>query len=249
MADEPELKSELNALEQPVGAAVADWRGAKPPAREAIPGTRCRLELLLADHHAAALHVAYATEETGRNWTYLPYGPFDSVESYAEWIRAGEGKEDPLFFAIVDRATDLPVGVASFLRVFPDLGSIEVGHLSYSPLLQQTPLSTEAMYLMMRRVFEDWGYRRYEWKCHSLNAPSRAAAQRLGFRFEGIFRNSVVLKGRNRDTAWFSITDEEWPGIKAAFERWLAQENFDEAGRQRARLGEFMPATAGTSTL
>ncbi len=257
VADESELSKgmnegvneELNALGQPVGVAVADWQGAKRPVREVIPGPRCRLESLRADSHAEALYAAYQAEETGRNWTYLPYGPFDSSESYADWIRSGEASGDPVFFAVVDGATDLPVGVASFLRVFPEMGSIEVGHLSFSPLLQQTPLSTEAMYLMMRRVFEDWGYRRYEWKCHSLNAPSRAAAKRLGFRFEGIFRNSVVMKGRNRDTAWFSITDEEWPGIKAAFERWLAPANFDEAGRQRARLGEFMPATAGTSTL
>ena len=245
VAEEPEL----NEWGQPVGVRVENWRGAKRPVREIMTGPRCRLEPLVADQHALALHEAYRTEETRRNWTYLPYGPFDTAEAYTEWVRSGEGKEDPLFFAVVDAATNSPLGVASYLRVFPELGSIEVGHLSYSPLLQQTPISTEAMYLMMRRVFDDWGYRRYEWKCHSLNAPSRAAAERLGFRFEGVFRNSVVLKGRNRDTAWFSITDAEWPRIKDALEEWLAPSNFDAAGRQRALLGDLMPATAGRSTI
>lgn len=249
MAKKPERGTELNALGQPVGVAVPDWQGATRPSREVMAGARCRIESLSAETHAEDLHAAYAKDETGRNWTYLGYGPFETAASYAEWCRSNEDQPDPVFFAIVDSTTDRAVGVASYLRVFPELGSIEVGNLSFSPLLQKTPLSTEAMYLMMRRAFVDWGYRRYEWKCHSLNAPSRAAAKRLGFRFEGIFRNSLVVKGRNRDTAWFSITDEEWPAIQAAFESWLAPANFDADGQQRARLAEFMPEAAGTSTL
>ncbi|MFK7898037.1 MAG: GNAT family N-acetyltransferase [Myxococcota bacterium] len=245
MADE----SESNEWGQPIGARVKDWRGAKRPSREVMRGERCRLEPLEASAHAAALHAAYAQEETRRNWTYLAYGPFETVESYAEWVRAGEGGDDPVFFAVVDGATNAAVGVAAFLRVFPEQGSIEVGHLSFSPLMQRKPIATEALYLMMRRVFEDWGYRRYEWKCHNLNAPSRAAAERLGFRFEGIFRNDQVSKGRNRDTAWFSITDAEWPGVKSALEEWLAPGNFDATGAQRARLAELMPETAGKPTL
>ena len=159
-----------------------------------FPGFRCRLEPLEADRHAEALHAAYVENHDGGNWIYLPYGPFESARSYRDWVLEHEARDD-VFYAIVDIERDTPVGVGAYLRIFPDLGSIEVGHLSYAPVLQQTPLSTEAMYLMMRRVFDAWGYRRYEWKCDSLNAPSRAAAKRLGFRYEGLFRNNLVMKG------------------------------------------------------
>ena len=148
-----------------------------------------------------------------------------------------------------DPKCEQPVGVAAYLRISPLMGSIEVGHLSYSPALQRTAAATDAMYRMMKRVFDDWGYRRYEWKCDALNAPSRAAATRLGFRFEGVFRKLMVLKGRNRDTAWYSIVDDEWPGIRGAFEAWLAPSNFDAEGRQRRRLEEFMPPSAGEPTV
>ena len=154
--------------------------------------------------------------------------------------------KDKYFYAIIDLRTESPVGVASYLRVFDDVGSIEVGHLSYAPVLQQTPISTEAMYLMMKRVFEDWGYRRYEWKCDSLNSPSLAAAKGLGFCFEGIFGKSLVMKKRNRDTSWLSITDDEWPAIRAALELWLATTNFDDQGHQVKRLGDFIPESART---
>ncbi len=234
-----------NELGQPVGDPVEGWTGAGEPDREAIVGTRCRLESLDADLHAAALHAAYSKHRDAGNWTYLPYGPFETEKDYVELVRGLLTLRDTYFFAIVDLASGAPLGVASFLRAVPAMGSIEVGHLSYSPALQQTPTSTEAMYLMMKRAFEDWGYRRYEWKCDGLNAPSRAAAKRLGFRFEGLFRNHVVAKNRNRDTAWFAITDAEWPGLRAALESWLEVENFDESGAQRVRLADFMPATAG----
>jgi len=232
-------------LGQPIGRAVEDWAGAQRPERADISGVRCRLERLDADRHAEALHLAYAENHDGGNWTYLPYGPFDSVEAYRGWVLEHQTTEDA-FYAIVDLESSTPVGVASFLRIFPELGSIEVGHLSYAPILQKTPISTEAMYLMMKRVFDDWGYRRYEWKCDSLNGPSRAAAVRLGFRYEGLFRNSLIMKNRNRDTAWFSITEDEWPGIRRAFETWLESRNFDDEGRQVRRLGELMPGSAGT---
>ena len=234
-----------NQLGQPIGRAVSNWAGARPPERAEIQGSRCRLEPLDADRHAEALHAAYSEDREGGNWTYLPYGPFASPRNYREWVVEHQAAAE-VFFAIVDLTSASPVGVGAYLRIFPELGSIEVGHLSYSPALQQTSLSTEAMYLMMRRVFDDWGYRRYEWKCDSLNAPSRAAAMRLGFRYEGLFRNNLVMKERNRDTAWYSITDEEWPGIRSAIEAWLDDANFDPSGRQRRRLGEFMPKSAGT---
>jgi len=224
---------------------MTEWSGAKEPSRESMIGRLCRLEALDADRHAEALHRAYEADPEGRNWTYLPYGPFSSAAEYRQAIAGAKDITDTLFFAIVDLASDEPVGVAAYLRADPAMGSIEVGHLSYSPRLQRTPVSTEAMALMMRRVFDDWGYRRYEWKCNSLNAPSVAAARRLGFRFEGLFRNHSVAKGRNRDTTWLSIIDEEWPAIRDALEAWLDPGNFDETGGQRRRLAEWMPPSAG----
>ena len=208
-------------------------------------GERCLLEALDAKRHGEALFSAYAENGDGSNWTYLPYGPFRSLADYRDFASGMQGLDDPIFFVIIDRATGKPVGVAAYLRIAADIGSIEVGHLNYAPALQRTPSSTEAMYLMMKRVFDDWGYRRYEWKCDSLNAPSVAAAQRLGFRFEGVFRNHVIFKRRNRDTAWFSITDGEWPGIRCALESWLDPGNFDDKGRQRKRLFELMPSSIG----
>jgi len=150
-----------------------------------------------------------------------------------------EAGEDPVFYAILDLASGKPVGVASYLRIDPAMGSIEVGHLSYSPALQRRPAATEAMYLMMRRAFDELGYRRYEWKCDSFNTPSRKAALRLGFSYEGTFRNAVVMKNRSRDNAWYSITDGEWPARRESLERWLDPSNFDDVGRQRFRLSEL----------
>lgn len=168
-------------------------------------------------------------------WTYLGYGPFASLADYQAWMQIACMGDDPLFFTIMDRASNKPLGLASYLRIDPRSGSIEVGHLAYSPLLKRTAAATEAMYLMMARAF-DLGYRRYEWKCDSLNAPSRSAALRLGFTFEGIFRQATVVKGRNRDTAWFAIIDKDWPAIREAFVRWLSPDNFDAAGRQCTSL-------------
>jgi len=198
-------------------------------------GRWCRLEPLDPERHAASLFAAYQLDREGHRWTYLPYGPFANEASFRAWLTEMAAKDDPLFFAVLDE-TGEAVGVASFLRISPETGSIEVGHIHYSPRLERTRAATEAMYLMMRRVFDELAYRRYEWKCDSLNAPSRRAADRLGFTYEGTFRQHLVAKGRNRDTAWYSIIDSEWPAIKAAFEAWLEADNFDEAGKQRAAL-------------
>jgi len=227
-----------NAFDQPIGDPLPDWTPRPRPPREAMVGRLCRLEPLAAAHHAAPLFAAYALDRDGRNWTYLPYGPFESPAAYTRWVEWAEARDDPQFYAIVD-AEARPVGVASFLRIEPAIGVIEVGHLSFSPLLQRTPAATEAMFLMMHRVFAELGYRRYEWKCDALNAPSRRAAERLGFRFEGIFRQAWVVKGRNRDTAWYSILDSEWPALRAAFEAWLAPENFDARGQQQRSLASL----------
>lgn len=243
------MASRTNEHGQPIGLPVVDWRGATTPLREPIEGSHCRLEPLDADRHAAGLFRAYAADPAGRNWTYLPYGPFATLAEYRGWLAEKQASQDECFFTIVDPRSGQPVGVAAYLRISPQTGSIEIGHLSYSPALQRTVASTEAMYRMMKRVFDDWGYRRYEWKCDALNAPSRAAATRLGFRFEGVFRKLMVLKGRNRDTAWFSIVDDEWPDIRSGFEAWLAPSNFDAGGRQRYRLEEFMPPSAGRPTV
>jgi RimJ/RimL family protein N-acetyltransferase len=163
----------------------------------------------------------------------MPYGPFPDEAAFLAWAEVAERSDDPLFFAVVDRGR--PVGVAAYLRITPAAGSIEVGSITYAPSLQRTAGATEAMYLMMRQAFE-LGYRRYEWKCDVLNAPSRLAAERLGFTFEGVFRSHMVYKGRNRDTAWYSVIDSEWPALDGRFRRWLDPANFDDTGRQRRRL-------------
>lgn len=198
-------------------------------------GRWCRVEPLDVDRHAAELHDANRDDQEGRNWTYLSSPPFDDLDDYRAWLRSID-TGDPFFHAIVDARTGKAVGVAAFLRIDPANGVIEVGHINYSPRLQRTIAATEAMYLMMRRVFDELGYRRYEWKCDALNAPSRAAAARLGFTYEGLFRQALVYKGRNRDTAWFSMLDTEWPTRRAEFERWLDEGNFDGEGRQKTRL-------------
>lgn len=228
-----------NHLGQPIGFPVPDWSPRQRPSRTAMEGRHCRLEPLDPDRHAADLHDANSDDREGRNWTYLAIGPFDSAEAYRQWVETAARSEDPLFFAIIDRSTGRAVGVATLMRIDPPNGVIEVGNINFSPRLQRKPAATESMFLMMRRVFDELGYRRYEWKCDSLNAPSRAAAERYGFRYEGLFRQAVVYKGRNRDTAWFSILDTEWPGIKQAFETWLAPENFDDSGRQRQSLRDL----------
>jgi RimJ/RimL family protein N-acetyltransferase len=203
-----------------------------------MPGRYCTVEPLDIDRHAGELHAANLEAGDHSRWTYLYGSGFDDFDGYRAWLASIALSDDPLFHAIVDKTTGQAVGVAAYLRIDPPHGVIEVGHINYSPRLQRTRAATEAMYLMMRRAFDELGYRRYEWKCDSLNAASRAAAVRLGFTFEGIFRQAVVYKGRNRDTAWFSIVDREWPAVRAGFERWLDPANFDATGRQLRRLDD-----------
>jgi RimJ/RimL family protein N-acetyltransferase len=233
MNDEP-----TNELKQPIGAALSGWNAPARPPRTPMSGAYCRLEPLDVDRHAAELFDANRADSGGRMWTYLAYGPFATLDAYRAWAEARSTSDDPQFFAVIDAATGTARGVASYLRIDPPSGSIEVGHIAYAPLLQRTRAATEAMHLMMQRAFA-MGYRRYEWKCDALNASSRAAAQRLGFSYEGTFRQATVYKGRNRDTAWFSVIDADWPALDAAFRRWLSPDNFDAAGRQRARLEEI----------
>jgi RimJ/RimL family protein N-acetyltransferase len=243
----PEARSAVmaqrtNPLGQPIGEPLPGWSPRPRPARSVLQGRVCRLRPLDAERHAAALHAAYAEDGEGRLWTYLPYGPFASAADYAAWVASVKAQDDPVFFAIEELAAGRPLGVSSYLRIDPPNGVIEVGHLCFAPALQASTAATEAMVLMMRRAFDELGYRRTEWKCDALNAPSRAAALRLGFVYEGTFRQAVVMKGRSRDNAWFSITDREWPALRSAFEAWLLPSNFDAGGRQKRRLGELVAA-------
>jgi RimJ/RimL family protein N-acetyltransferase len=230
------MTGHVNHLGQPIGFPVDGWRPRQRPKLTPMAGRFCRVEPLDADRHAAELHAANSVDRDGRMWTYLPWGPYAGFDEYLAAVKTGLLRETFITYAVIDAASGKAVGVASYLNINPSAGSIEVGGIAYAPALQKKPAGTEAMFLMMRRAFDELGYRRYEWKCNALNAPSRAAALRYGFRFEGIFRHADVVKGHNRDTAWLSITDSEWPVIKAAFERWLAPENFDQDGTQRESL-------------
>ncbi len=234
-----------NHLGQPVGVEVPGWTPRPRPERAPLAGRFARLEPLDVAAHGDDLWAAFALDVEGRNWTYLPYGPFETSEAFRAWLTGQAAGDDPLFFAIIDATTGRAVGMASYLRIDPEVGCIEVGHLNFSPLLQRRPAATEAMFLMMRHAFDGLGYRRYEWKCDSLNAPSWAAAERLGFTFEGIFRQARVVKGRNRDTTWLSVTDGEWPRLRAGFEAWLSPSNFGEDGQQRRTLRECFDAGEG----
>jgi len=236
------MSERINDLGQPIGFAVDGWTPCARPPRTAMQGRWCRIEPLDADRHAQDLHAANSEDREGRIWTYMGYGPFASLADYRAWVETVSVADDPLFHAIIDRHSGRAQGVASYLRIEPAVGVIEVGHINYAPALQRTPAATEAMYLMMRRVFGELGYRRYEWKCDALNAASRRAAKRFGFSFEGIFRQATMYKGRNRDTAWYAIIDREWPAVKDAFERWLDPANFDAAGRQRESLSALTAA-------
>jgi len=204
-----------------------------------MPGAFATVAPLDPDRHAAELFDANSEDREGVAWTYYNFGPFTTLPEYRAWLDTACGNRDRFYHAIRDNAQGQAVGVAVYQNCVPAMGTIEIGGLVFSPRLQRRPAATEAMYLLMRRVFDELGYRRYEWKCDALNAPSRAAAQRLGFRYEGLFRQATVYKGRSRDTAWFSIIDREWPALRAAFEQWLDPANFDIDGRQRQSLQGF----------
>ena len=198
-----------------------------------------RLEPLDATIHGDEMWAVAGDPAAARTWDYLGYGPWTDKEQYLDWLRTQQASDDPLFFAIRDMESGRAVGVGTFMRITPESQSIEIGHLWFSPRLQRTPAATEAIFLLLRHAFDDLGYRRMEWKCNALNAASRRAARRFGFTFEGIFYQAAIIKGRNRDTAWYSILDGEWPAIRANFEAWLSPENFDEQGNQRRALADL----------
>ena len=233
------MSERRNALGQPIGFAVPDWTARPRPPRTNLEGRYALVESINPDRHAADLFLANGEDTDGRMWTYMPYGPFASLGEYRAWMEASCLGEDPMFHALCDRRSGRAAGVASYLRIEPAVGVIEIGHIALSPSLQKTVAATEAMYLMMARVFDELGYRRYEWKCDALNAPSRRAAERLGFTFEGIFPQATLYKGRNRDSAWYAVIDKEWPALKRAYLTWLDPGNFDASGRQRQSLASL----------
>lgn len=222
--------------DRPIGFKVTDWQVPPLPEGVLLEGQYARLERLEADTHAALLYKAFDGHDWV--WDYMPSGPFASSAQFHRWMRDATAKDDILFYAIRDLETGEYGGFASYLRMKPASGSIEVGYIAMAPRLQRTRAASEAMYLMMKWAFEA-GYRRYEWKCDALNAPSRRAAQRLGFNYEGIFRQAVVVKGHNRDTAWFAVINKEWPALREAYQLWLSPGNFDAQGQQRERLSDL----------
>lgn len=232
---------------QPIGEPVPGFTPPARPPRTAMRGAYVDIEPLDIERHAPSLFRAQAEDRDGRRWTYLAFEQPATEREYREFLASVSGGDDPLFHAIVDRASGDAVGLCTFLRIDPRNASIEIGHLNFAPRLARTRGATEAIFLLMRRAFTELGYRRFEWKCDALNAPSRRAAERFGFAFEGVFRQATVYKGRNRDTAWYSIVDGEWPALERAYVRWLAPANFDEAGAQRAALGSFIARERSTN--
>ncbi|WP_318367594.1 GNAT family protein [Enterobacter sp.] len=235
--------SQLNQYGQPVGDALPDWQARPKPQRIALEGQYCRIEPLQISH-ASALFTALQHYGDGRSYTYLFREPENTVAEYRAWVTSVCELADPIHFAVIDKKTNNPVGTLALMRIDAQHGVMEIGHIQFSPLMTGTPLSTEAQWLMMRYAFETLGYRRYEWKCNSLNEPSRRAALRLGFQFEGRFRQALVVKGHSRDTDWFSIIDSEWPAINTALQRWLAADNFTADGKQRRTLESWRSSTA-----
>ncbi len=228
-------------LARPTGPAVPGFTPPPAPGPDRLPGIHVTLERLDPARHADDLFQA----NLGHDWVwdYLPYGPFADLAGYRDWQAGMAAKSDPYFYALRDHATGRIGGIASYLRVDPGNGVIEIGHIQIAPVLQRSPAATEAISLMIRWAFQA-GYRRVEWKCNALNEPSMVAARRYGFTYEGTFRQHMLVRGHNRDSAWFSILDREWPDLAAAHDAWLAPSNFDAEGRQRQRLSDLTGAPA-----
>lgn len=233
------MSQRLNEFSQPIGQDVPNWQGARAADQTTLEGRHCRL-VALDPSHSTDLFEAFSSGDNDGLWTYMPVGPFETLAELQELITWASTSKDPLFYALIERSSGKAVGFASYLRITPAQGAIEVGFISFSPRLQRTTIATEVMFLMMQHAFNALGNRRYEWKCDALNAPSRAAALRYGFTFEGVFRQAMVNKGRNRDTAWYSILDSEWPAIERGFTAWLAPANFDADGDQKKRLADLI---------
>ncbi len=239
------MEQRLNEFGQPVGAPVPGWHGAQIPDAAPLIGRYCRIERVNVERHVGDLHDAYREAPDGRDWTYLSAGPFDTLDAYREHLTRMAALADPLHHTVIDLATGKAVGTLALMRIDTANGVIEVGYVTFSRRLQKTRVATEALFLLMERVFDGLGYRRFEWKCDALNAPSMTAALRYGFTFEGIFRQAVVYRGRSRDTAWYSIIDSEWPALRKGFTAWLDAGNFDARGKQIRPLAELIAQQRG----
>jgi len=220
-----------------VAALLPGWQARPWPQPRPLAGRYATLEPLSDTAHGQSLHAASSGPDAAQRFRYLFDEPPRDRAALGAWIAEREGRQDPMFFAVVDRSTGRAEGRQALMRITPEHGVIEIGHIYWGSAIARTRVATEAQYLVARHVFRDLGYRRYEWKCDALNAPSRAAALRFGFRFEGVFRHHMVIKGRSRDTAWFAMIDADWPALEASYERWLDPANFDADGRQRQPLG------------
>jgi RimJ/RimL family protein N-acetyltransferase len=230
------------SIELPLGAEL-DWTPVERPPRVPLRGSHVLLRPVDAAVDTDPLYsVSHPPEGDPTIWTYLPDGPYASPRHLCQMLAWAETSEDPLYYTLVRLPDKRPLGLASYLRITPEFGVIEIGHIWFGVPLQRTTAATEAIYLLAANVFDVLGYRRLEWKCNALNAASRHAAERFGFGFEGVFRNHQVLKGRTRDTAWYAMTDDEWPAIRDGFQAWLAPENFDSDGFQKRRLADLISA-------
>ncbi|WP_424978535.1 GNAT family N-acetyltransferase [Leisingera sp. S232] len=232
----------INEYGQPVGASLEGWGGAAHPGHKAMLGTYAKLVPLDPVTHTQDLFSAYREDPKAAIWTYMANGPYNTASGLQNWISQVSGSDEQPFFAVVDQNDNTAKGVASFLRIDPLQGVMEIGSITFAPGLQRTRVATEAIFLMMQRALGELGYRRLEWKCDALNAPSRRAAERFGFTYDGLFEQAVIYKGRNRDTAWYSLLDKDWAPVERGFLAWLAKENFDGAGQQCQRLADFINA-------
>jgi RimJ/RimL family protein N-acetyltransferase len=230
--------------ELPLGEAV-NWKPIEPPARAPLRGSQVLVRPVNPEDAEPLFAASHPPDGDPAIWTYLPDGPYESVKQLREMLTWAVSSDDPIYFALVALPEERPLGIASYLRITPEFGVIEIGHIWFGRALQRTTAATEAIYLLARHAFDDLGYRRLEWKCNALNAASRRAAERFGFTLEGVFRKHQVVKGRNRDTAWYAITDDKWPALRRGFEAWLAAENFDRDGRQKRSLGELIRDARG----
>lgn len=233
------MAHQLNHYGQPIGLDVPDWDGCSRPSGETLNGKFCRLEHINPQKHGDSLFEAYQQATDQRDWTYLAVGPFNDRHEFQRYLELQSQSKDPLHYIVVERATGKALGTLALMRIDDKNGVVEVGFVIYSPALKHSRIATEAQYLLMSYALGTLGFRRYEWKCDSLNAASRKAALRLGFQFEGVFRNLVIYKGRTRDTAWFSIIDSEWPRLEQAYNRWLHESNFDHEGKQKTSLSQL----------
>jgi RimJ/RimL family protein N-acetyltransferase len=232
-------------VDPPLGAEL-DWTPVDRPDRTPLRGSHVLLRPVDPAADAAPLYaVSHPPDGDPAIWTYLPDGPYGGPDKLRRMLDWAAASDDPHYYTLVGLPGERPLGIASYLRITPEFGVIEIGHIWFGVPLQRTTAATEAIYLLAAHAFDDLGYRRLEWKCNALNAASRRAAERFGFSFEGVFRNHMVLKGRNRDTAWYAIVDDDWPAVRRGFQAWLAQENFDAEGRQARSLGDLIAASRG----